>query len=195
MLTKNIKIAVIAGAAALMGTSAMAQTAATGAATTEVQQPGATVVVPAEATTPSAPVGTIVAGEWPSFNPEQLANDQTIAETLLAQGFTGVHILRDGSLMTVSANRDGNDIELVYNLVEGRLISVNGERILSEDEAAPTRGNSTPETAPDGGTDDGADDGDGSDDGADDSAGDDGADDGADDGGSDEGGSDDSSNG
>ncbi len=127
MLTKHMKLAMILTAA--MSTSALAQTA------TEVETPdGQTVVVPGAAVESDgvSPIATVVESDYPVFN--QDANDEAIAETLIAQGFSDIYILRDGSLMTVTATRDGDDIKLVYNLVEGRLIEVNGERVLTEEE-------------------------------------------------------------
>lgn len=129
MLTKQMKLAMILTAA--MGTSALAQEAAV------VETPdGNTAVVPAEATeiSPTAPVSTVVISDYPVFSQDM--NDATIIEMLVGQGFEDIHILREGSLMTVTASREGDDIKLVYNLVEGRLIEVNGERVLTEEEKA-----------------------------------------------------------
>lgn len=97
---------------------------------------GQTAVVPEAATAEKgvSPIATEVASEYPAFN--QTMNNDAISSTLLGQGFKDIHILREGSLMTVTGTRDGQDINLVYNLVEGRLIKVNGERILSEAEKA-----------------------------------------------------------
>lgn len=98
---------------------------------------GQTVVVPDAATESKgvSPVATEVVSQYPAFN--QTMNNGSIAQTLVAQGFEDIHILREGSLMTITATRGNDDINLVYNLVEGRLIKVNGERILSEDERTP----------------------------------------------------------
>ena len=49
--------------------------------------------------------------------------------------------------MTVTANREGDEIKLVYNLVEGRLIEVDGERILSEEEKAAATADDDPAVA------------------------------------------------
>lgn len=129
MLTKQMKLAMVLTAA--MGTSALAQDA------TVVETPdGNTAVVPAEATeiSPTAPVSTVVISDYPVFSQDM--NDESIIEMLVGQGFEDIHILREGSLMTVTATREGDDIKLVYNLVEGRLIEVNGERVLTEEEKA-----------------------------------------------------------
>lgn len=121
---------------------------------------GQTTIVPDAATAPKgvSPVATEIISDFPAFN--QSMNDESIASTLVAQGFKKIHILREGSLMTITGTRNDNDINLVYNLVEGRLIKVNGERILSDAEKTQ-RGNSestaatTSETDP-GSTDPGA---------------------------------------
>lgn len=130
MLNKTLKFVLIGGKAAalsvLLGTTAMAQDA------TVVHTPGQDAVIPDAAKESGAPMGTVVDDGFPRL--EQMENDQAIAETLIAQGFTDIQIMRDGSLMTVNAIRDGQPIELVYNLVEGRLIYVNGERILTDEE-------------------------------------------------------------
>ena len=155
MLTKQMKLALILTAA--MSTSALAQEA------TKVETPtGETAVLPADAveTDGVSPIATAAESEWPIFNQDM--NDQNIADTLLAQGFEDIHIVRDGSLMTVTATREGDDIKLVYNLVEGRLIEVNGERILTEEERTlDNSGTGTTATAPaeDGEATEGTDDG------------------------------------
>lgn len=87
-----------------------------------------TAVVPVEGT----PTPAVIVTDWPSFKPDQMANNESIAQVLLAQGFSDVKILREGSLMTVTAQRDGQPIELVYSLIEGALISVNGETVRTE---------------------------------------------------------------
>ncbi|TRW95753.1 hypothetical protein FNJ84_15340 [Paracoccus sp. M683] len=188
MLTKQFKLAAILTAA--MGTSALAQEA------TVVETPGGqTAILPADAveSTGVSPDATAAESEYPIFNQDM--NDQTIADTLLSQGFGDIYILREGSLMTVTATRDGDDIKLVYNLVEGRLIEVNGERVLTEEERTLTESGSTDtatagETEDTEGTDDGATDDGSTDDGsADDGASDDG---GTDDSGTDDSGTDDS---
>jgi len=145
---------------------------------------GQTVVVPEAATESKgvSPIGTQVVSEYPAFN--QTMNNETIASTLVAQGFENIHILREGSLMTITGTRGNDDINLVYNLVEGRLIKVNGERILSaEEQSSGSSGDaasSPPSAAPGGVSDDPADDADG-DDATDDADG--GSDDATDDGG------------
>lgn len=103
----------------------LAVIAATLAATPVFAQ---TAVVPVEGT----PTPAVIVTDWPSFKPDQMANNESIAQVLLAQGFSDVKILREGSLMTVTAQRDGQPIELVYSLIEGALISVNGETVRTE---------------------------------------------------------------
>ncbi|MFI0397122.1 hypothetical protein [Paracoccus jiaweipingae] len=169
MFNKTLKAGLIAGKIAALtaigSTVAMAQS---GAVVTPSPM-AETAVIPADALKKEAPVGQAAYTGFPSF--DQQMNDQAVADTLLAQGFSDIHILRDGTLMTVTAQRDGKDIELLYNLVEGRLIKVNGERVDIEKGAGPDGGSSTPgvggtqPTAP-GDSDDGMDDGDASDDGA-----------------------------
>lgn len=141
---------------------------------------GQTVVVPEAATESKgvSPIGTQVVSEYPAFN--QTMNNETIASTLVAQGFENIHILREGSLMTITGTRGNDDINLVYNLVEGRLIKVNGERILSaEEQSSGSSGDAAP-SPPSAAPDDPADDADG-DDATDDADG--GSDDATDDGG------------
>lgn len=172
MFNKTLKAGLIAGKIAALtaigSTVAMAQS---GAVVTPSPM-AETAVIPADALKKEAPVGQAAYTGFPSF--DQQMNDQAVADTLLAQGFSDIHIIRDGTLMTVTAQRDGKDIELLYNLVEGRLIKVNGERVDIEKGAGPDSGSSTlgvdgtQPTAPgdgDDGMDDGAPDGDtGSDD-------------------------------
>lgn len=182
MLTKQIRLAVVMAAA--MSTSALAQEA------TQVETAeGQTVTVPADAAESDglSPVATAVVTDFPILNQDM--NDQNIADTLLSQGFEDIYILREGSLMTVTATRENNDIKLTYNLVEGRLIDVNGERILTEEERTLGEdGNALGASASsEAASDDGATDGGATDDNVD-ATSDDGA---ADDGATDEGGSDD----
>ncbi|MFD1881485.1 hypothetical protein [Paracoccus pacificus] len=141
MLTNTFKTGLvvlkISALTALAGTTAMAQSP------TVVTTPPAaeTALIPAEGTDAKTPVGTIEWNGLPTF--KQAQNDQAVAEALTAQGFTGIHIQRSGSLMTVDATREGKDIKLEYNLVDGTLIRVNGERILTgkEGENVGTGGN------------------------------------------------------
>lgn len=158
-----------------------------------VTQPGASdAVVPAPAAEVSpvpTPATVIMAPEWASHFPtlDQQLNNEQIAELLVAQGFSDITILREGSLMTITAQREGEPVELVYNMVEARLIFVNGERILTEDEQAPAPGSSdaaasappADDAGDDDAGDDAADDADETDDSSDDST-DDAADDSAD---------------
>lgn len=163
----------IAALAALMGGTALAQT-------TE------TVVVPAPALEAGTPVGVVAAG-IPVI--EQLDNDQSVAETLIAQGFTDVVIRREGALMTVTANRAGEPIELVYSVANGTLVSINGEELRDPPEASSGADVPAPAAAPADDVDEAADDAtdESTDDAADDAADDGAADDANDDGMSDDG--------
>ena len=107
----------IAALGALLGTTAMAQTTTT----TD------TVVVPEAAVEESSPIG--VTGENAPRTIEQMDNDEAIAETLVAQGFEDIYILREGPIMTVTAQRLGEEVELVYSVANGTLVSINGEEI------------------------------------------------------------------
>lgn len=192
MLNTTLKSIMIGGKiatlAALMGGTAMAQT-------TE------TVVVPAPALEADKSVGFVTESDIPMI--EQLDNDQMVAETLIAQGFTDIHILREGALMTVTATRAGMPIELVYSVANGRLVSIDGQetRAAAEASGEPEAGVAAPDDtvsvdddAADDATDDGATDEGATDDAdTDDGATDDGMSDdtSADDGMSDDGGSDD----
>lgn len=158
MLTKQLKLAAVLTAA--IGTGAMAQDA-----TIIEGEDTSTVVVPSEALQADEPAGLIAESDYPVFSQDM--NDEAIAETLIAQGFENIHIKREVTEMTVTASRDGEDIELVYNLAQGRLIGVNGEEILS-DEDMRRDDSSEPDDADDA-----------TDDATDDASGDDGAADGA----------------
>lgn len=204
MTTKKLNLLTFGGKAAafavLMGGTALAQGTDT-------------VIVPAPAVEPGAPVGVVAPGGVPMI--AQLDNDQAVAETLISQGFSNIHILREGALMTVTASRDGQPIELVYSVANGTLVSINGEELRDPPEpssagdlpADDPAGDATDDDAtdddgaPDDGTpDDGTDDGGTDDDGAGDDgsagdgdagdgdAGNDGGDDGAGDDGGDDGG-------
>ncbi|MDO5656965.1 MAG: hypothetical protein Q4G36_01385 [Paracoccus sp. (in: a-proteobacteria)] len=113
-----------------------------------VTQPGAsTPIVPAPAAEVSpvpTPGEVAMAPEWASRFPtlDQQQNNEQIAELLVAQGFSDITILREGSLMTITATREGEPLELVYNMIEARLIYINGERILTEEEQSPAQGSS-----------------------------------------------------
>lgn len=175
--------------------------------------PGAVVTVPTprsmSAATPEVAAPPAGAPVLTSFQ-----NDQAVSEALIAQGYSDVRISHDGTLMTVNAQRDGKPIELVYQTTTGQLVKLNGQPVLTEEQAATATGDkdlaTTPETPTptptpeagedkdDGKPDDGASGGDGQDDGAhNDGASDDGAsDDGAsDDGSSESGASESGSNG
>ncbi|MDP5305738.1 hypothetical protein [Paracoccus spongiarum] len=154
----------IAAVAALLGGTALAQT-------TE------TVIVPAPALEADGPASFVAETGVPMA--VQLDNEQEIAETLIAQGFTDVYIKREGALMTITANRAGEPIELVYSVANGSLVSVNGEELRPDPEASSS--DDTPAAAAgDDATDDDATDDDATDDGStDDGATDDGTDDGA----------------
>lgn len=146
----------IAALTALMGGTALAQG-------TE------TVIVPAPALEADGPASFVVDSGVPMV--VQLDNEQAIAETLVGQGFTDVHILREGALMTVTATRAGEPIELVYSVANGSLVSVNGDELRPDPEASSAGGQAadavpdTPDTedasSDDAATDDGATDEDG----------------------------------
>ncbi|MBV0891778.1 hypothetical protein KTN05_07935 [Paracoccus sp. Z118] len=131
-----------------LGSAAIAQTATTpvpDAVVTDV--PGAVVVVPNQpgttpdmvVVTPVAP-GTVTPGTPPEimaepfhqFSMEQIANDQAVIDTLLAQGFSDIVIDRDGTLLTVTAVRGASPVELVYQTASGRLVSIDGEAVIYE---------------------------------------------------------------
>lgn len=61
--------------------------------------------------------------------PEKLENNEAVAESLISQGFTDIHILRQGAKMTVTAMRDGQPIELIYNVANGTLLSIDGQEL------------------------------------------------------------------
>lgn len=216
MLTDKIKFVLLGGQAAalsvLLGTTALAQEE------TVVETPeGNSVTVPEAAETTESPIGTITETDYPIL--EQWENDEAVAKTLVSQGYTNIHILREGALMTVTAQRDGQPIELVYSVANGSLVSVDGVELRRdeepssaetgvasdavEDEAMPDEDASddsvTDEEATDDATEATADDGatDGTDDGmTDDGMSDDGTDDGMSDDGTGDGmGGDDSSTG
>lgn len=162
MLKKSLSTALIGGKVlalgALMGTTAIAQTAiVVDENDTVVETPaGNTAVVPGTAAAPGAPVGAVVDGEYRLI--EQIDNDQAVAETLIAQGFSDVHILREGALMTVTAQRDGVPTELVYSIANGSLVSVDGVELRAEGDTSSEKDAGVAATATDA-TDDAADDG------------------------------------
>jgi hypothetical protein len=150
MLKTSIKSLALGGriavAAALLSSTAMAQDA------TVVETPeGNVAVVPEAATTTQSPIGTVSDNHVPIL--EQIENDQAVAETLVAQGFTDIHIKRQGALMTVNAQRDGQPTELVYSVANGSLVSVDGVELRAEPEPS-TRETTT--TAPSEAATDGA---------------------------------------
>lgn len=162
MLKKSLSTALIGGKVlalgALMGTTAIAQTAiVVDENDTVVETPaGNTAVVPGTAAAPGAPVGAVVDGEYRLI--EQIDNDQAVAETLIAQGFSDVHILREGALMTVTAQRNGVPTELVYSIANGSLVSVDGVELRAEGDTSSEKDAGVATTATDA-TDDAADDG------------------------------------
>ncbi|MDP0927527.1 hypothetical protein Q0601_10120 [Paracoccus onubensis] len=165
-------------------------------------------IVPEAAKTSEPNAGAVRDSDFPI--PEQLDNNDAVIDTLISQGFTDIHILRKAAIMTVTAMRDGQPVELVYNVSNGTLVSVDGQELnpTTVDESGsgssgtPTADATDPadpgedgddgtadDGSPDDGTpDDGASDGTGDDGGPDDGASDDGsADTGGDDGSSDDG--------
>lgn len=173
MLKQSFKAALIGGkvltigavtSGALMGTSALAQTAdvVTGG-TTVVETPAQnTAVVPNVAAAPGAPVGAVSDPGYPLL--EQLDNDEAIAQSLISQGFSDIHILREGAILTVNAQRNGQPTELVYSVANGSLVSVDGVELRGAPDAT-SNGQSAGISA---GDDVGSDEGDGSDAGGDD---------------------------
>lgn len=94
---------------------------------TALAQGAETVIVPAPALDPGTALGVVTASDLPII--EQLDNNEAVAQTLIAQGFTNIHIRREGALMTVSATRGGAPIELVYSVARGTLVAINGEEL------------------------------------------------------------------
>ena len=139
----------IAVLAALAGTAAPAQENGVPPGTPAIiESPaGETAIVPGAATLPGTPAGAVAPGDYPL--PEQLDNDASVIETLIGQGFTDVHILREGPMMTVNAQRDGRLVELVYSVANGTLVSVDGQKLRPEPE--PSGGEGGGLAAPDDG--------------------------------------------
>ncbi|MDO5622962.1 MAG: hypothetical protein Q4G24_16065 [Paracoccus sp. (in: a-proteobacteria)] len=166
LIKKPLTLTLIAGKAAalsvLMSGAVMAQAPAV------VETPGAPVaVIPPAAATETPPQHI-----YPR-TVDRSANDQAIAETLIAQGFSDVHILRDAAKLTVTAQRDNQPIELVYHLVRGELLSVNGQPVPGETPVDTSAGGQDNHSGhADGAGDNAADD----DSATDDTSGDDGAD-------------------
>lgn len=126
-MTPTIKTLLAAGQtaalAALLGSTALAQTSDT-----------ETVLVPEPALEANSSIGII--SEAAPRTLEQMDNDQTIADTLILQGFTDIHILREGPMMTVTAQRDGQPIELVYSVANGTLVSIDGQELREPSEGS-----------------------------------------------------------
>ncbi|MGZ3215349.1 hypothetical protein [Paracoccus sp. T5] len=122
MLTSSFKTLLIGGkvaaTAALLATTAMAQT-------TAIDTPqGNTVVVPDQALETQPSGGFVLESDYPRL--DSMENNEMIAETLIAQGYSDVVISREGPILTVTAQRAAVPIELVYSTANGRLISVDG---------------------------------------------------------------------
>ena len=174
------------GLGVLLGSSALAQSGeVVEGNTTVVETPlDNTAVVPGMAAEPGTPVGAVSRPDYPLL--EQLDNDEAVAQSLISQGFTDIHILREGAIMTVHAERDGQPTELVYSIANGSLISVDGVELRAEPDTTSNgeTAAATSDDAPDGndGSNDGSDEDSGSDPGADDGSDDGDSNDGSDDG-------------
>lgn len=118
MSMKRLMIATQAGAiAALMGTAAFAQVS--------VETPeGTTATIPEAALEGQAPVATTDETGYELL--AQSANDEVIISSLEGQGFSNIVIEREGTTLTVTAERDGTPLELIYSTATGRLISIDG---------------------------------------------------------------------
>lgn len=121
MLNAKMKSALVAGKAAviatLLGSAAYAQV--------NVETPaGNSVAVPETALEGQAPVATTAGTGYETL--AQDANDEAIRNALESQGFANVLITRDGTTLTVTADREGEMVELVYSTATGRLITVDG---------------------------------------------------------------------
>lgn len=121
MLNAKMKSAMIAGKAALvatlLGSAAYAQVS--------VDTPaGNNVVVPEAALEGQAAVATTADTGYETL--AQNANDEAIRNALEAQGFGNVLITRDGTTLTVTADRGDEMVELVYSTATGRLITIDG---------------------------------------------------------------------
>ncbi|RDW12266.1 hypothetical protein [Paracoccus thiocyanatus] len=136
MLKRSLTTALIGGkvlaVGALMGSTVLAQNAEVieGDATVVQTPSGNTAIVPGVAAEPGTAVGAVTEPDYPLL--EQLDNDEAIARTLVAQGFTDIHILREGPMLTVNAQRGGQPIELVYSVANGSLVSVDGVKLRPE---------------------------------------------------------------
>nr|WP_111300250.1 hypothetical protein [Paracoccus saliphilus] len=137
MFTSSFKSLLIGGrlaaTAALLATSAVAQT-------TSIDTPqGNTVVVPDQALEEQSGASFVAESDYPRL--ESMENNQIIADSLIAQGYSDVFISREGPILTVTAQRDSMPIELVYSTANGRLISVDGVET-----RAPAKGASAGDT-------------------------------------------------
>jgi len=171
MLKRSLTTALVGGKAlalgAIMGSTALAQSGEViEGDTTVIETPsGNTAIVPGAATEPSTPLGAVLEPGYPLL--EQLDNDEEIARTLVSQGFTDVHILREGPILTINAQRDGRPTELVYSIANGSLISVDGVELRPAPDESGKGGPAASETeAGSGAGDETGADGDGTDDGA-----------------------------
>lgn len=138
MLTSSFKTLLIGGkiaaTATLLATTAIAQT-------TTIDTPqGNTVIVPDQSLDAQPSAGFVVETDYPRL--DSMDNNELIAETLIAQGYTDVFISREGPILTVTAQRNAVPIELVYSTANGRLISVDGVET-----RAPAGGTSAGDTA------------------------------------------------
>lgn len=150
MLNDTFKIVLMGGKAAALG----AMFATTAMAQTVVETPaGNTAVVVDPALQAEKPVGAVTQQAFPL--PEQFENDQAVSEALLAQGFTDIRILREGPIMTVTAQRNGVPTELVYSTANGTLISVDGvEMRAAPDATGDGQTTPAPDAAPEAPADD-----------------------------------------
>ncbi|SIQ61377.1 hypothetical protein SAMN05421641_110102 [Paracoccus thiocyanatus] len=164
MLKRSLTTALIGGkvlaVGALMGSTVLAQNAEVieGDATVVQTPSGNTAIVPGVAAEPGTAVGAVTEPDYPLL--EQLDNDEAIARTLVAQGFTDIHILREGPMLTVNAQRGGQPIELVYSVANGSLVSVDGVKLRPEPDQSSNGRSSEPGTGTDVGDGDGDGDGD-----------------------------------
>ncbi|MDQ1898988.1 hypothetical protein RAH32_00810 [Paracoccus sp. WLY502] len=131
MSNKTLGFALAGASGLFLATASLAQTV--------VETPGGnTAVVVDPALQPQPPVGAVAVPAFPL--PEQINNDQVVIETLLSQGFTNIHILREGAIMTITAQRNGQPTELVYSIANGTLISVDGVELREQPDATSNRG-------------------------------------------------------
>lgn len=112
-----LKGGTMAAAMGLMAAPALAQT-------TTIDTPGSTVIVPDAALEAEPSQGFVLESDYPRF--ESLENYAAISEVLIAQGYSDVQILREGPILTVTAQRAGVPVVLVYSTANARLVSVNG---------------------------------------------------------------------